>query len=267
MLLRRLALPLLLTACGPKDAGNTVGASDTSSSDSTGDGLSTTGGPSTGTDDDPTTAPGPVTTSGAESVPTTTADPDGTTSPTAATTLETSTTVPGTTTSGGDELPDPSLDDLVVFVLATEGGGVGLDGVARFEPDPALVCPDQPPPECPGGPELGAPKLLVDGVFAGPDAVVDGSRVAALFPFDQPDCALGCGGFDLSVLLLGGDGFAGTGSLPLDLPCSTETSKVWLAVDFGTVHGKGNDKFMTTLRIGDPCFNQSATRFISFIPE
>lgn len=276
MQLRLLALPLLLAACiPPKEPGESASASDAASthdaSDSAGDGQSETGGP----DEQPTT--GPVMTTSAtstdpdsgttlvESVTTSSAsDPEETTNPTTPTSVsDTSTTMPPETESDGEPVVD--LGTLQVHTLGAENGGGGLDGIKVFAADPNLPCPEDPPPQCPGAPSLGEPQLVVDGALAGPDAISLGSRVALLFPYDQPACALGCGRASLLFELGNGDGFAGENSLPLDLPCATADSDVWLAFDFGKVVNDFSHK--VELRLVDPCGAKSPTSGLTFTPQ
>lgn len=270
---RLLAIPLLLAACiPPKDGGDSVSAGEVAStdhaSDSAGEGQS-----ETGPVEEPTTGHGPATISTSaepgtsttivESVTTSSASDPETTDPTTPTSIsDTSTTFPPDTDVGGDPVVD--LDTLQVHTLAVENGGGGLDGVTVYPADLDIPCPEDPP-QCVGAPSLGEPLLVVDGAFADPDAVTPGSRVAVLFPYDQPSCVLGCGRISLLFELGNGDGFAGENPLPFDLPCATADSDVWLAFDFGEVANPVSHK--VELRLADPCGAKSPASGLTFTPQ
>lgn len=252
---RTLALLLLIPACVPKDPGDTgpseASASSGGATSTGGDSVSSAGSSSTGAPEAPTTeAPGATTTDASQETTnaTTAAEPD-TEGPPA-----------GTTTDG------PEVRKVQVLSLHAEPGPhSGLEGVALWESAAPPGCEDAPPASCAELPTLGTPELLVDGEFVGPDGVTLGSRVAVLFPFAQPTCELGCGGYTMTVLIgEGGDGVGGFGQLPVDLPCSTEASDVWLGLDFNVVTLP--EQYTAALVLKDRCGASTEERTVLFTP-
>jgi hypothetical protein len=145
-------------------------------------------------------------------------------------------TGPGAPTSGGPEtdsagqLPEPP-PSLVYVLLDLLDEPSGVAGVQRWQPGDQS-CFAEPTPICSDPPQLGAPRLLVDGVFGDPAAIPLGSAVAVLFPYSG--CDLACGNVVLTAEGHGEIAEAG-GRLPPDLPCSTAADGLWLAVDFGVL--------------------------------
>lgn len=252
---RYLALFMLMPACGPTkdpglepaDASSAGEASSSSAGDSTGSaGPSGSGidptAPTTGTTDASTSGePGSMT--AAPTVTGATGDDE-----------------PPQTTGG----PDPGA--LRVLVLHGEPGPhPGVEGVALWQSGMPEACEEPPPASCKEVPTVGEPQLLVDGELQGADAVKFGSRVAVLFPFAHAACELGCGGWTMTFLIgAGGDGGKMFGEFPIDIPCSTEESDVWLAVDFNEVSLL--EPYSAELAITDRCGASSPAQKLEFTP-
>ena len=135
-------------------------------------------------------------------------------------------------TSGATtEAPEAVAPAQVVVLLGLLAEPSGVAEIDPFEPQ-SMWCGAGPTPICADPPQLGPPRLLVDGLFAGPGAVEVGSRVAVLYPYTG--CDVACGNFVVTA-----EGHfelaEGEGQLPPDLPCSTAADDVWLAVDFGVI--------------------------------
>jgi hypothetical protein len=161
----------------------------------------------------------------------------------------------------------PPPASLQVLPLHAEPGmQSALDGIAQWQSGEPDGCDAAPPVECGELPAIGAPQLLVDGELAGADAVPLYSSVAALFPFAHPACELGCADLSLTVLIGdGGDGGQMIGSLPVDLPCSTADSDVWLAVDFNRVALP--EHYTAQLKLTDRCGASVESPAVVFVPE
>jgi hypothetical protein len=161
--------------------------------------------------------------------------------------------------------PLPALTQ--VFPLHMEQGPhSGLEGIALWQSGMPDGCEAPPPASCTDLPELGEPLLLVDGLVQDADAVQLSSRVAVLFPFAHPACEMGCGKISFTVQLgedgVGGDGLGG---LPVDLPCSTEASDVWIGIDFNVVTLK--DQYTAKLALTDRCGATTEAQELVFTPK
>ncbi|MDC0715313.1 hypothetical protein [Nannocystis bainbridge] len=220
-MLRRLVLcsPFLF-ACAPKLPSETDGE-PTSTSD--GDGATSTSGPAP-TSESTTSTSGPAPTTGITTEPASTTD----------------------ASSGTTGAPEAELRIFPVELRPSQASG--LDGLEWWKPDPSAEWCDPEP--CRGVPTLGEPRWLVDGAFAEPEAIVIGSRVAVLVPYQHPGCALACG-MQTTEVTDEIEGGGGIGNLPADLPCGTAASGVWLALDFGLIVRGGMHR--AALRIEDRC--------------
>lgn len=255
---RHIALVFILMACGPIKLPGDSGGPDEGSSG--GGGSESSGGGSAGSDGSSGGDSAASTGTGSEA--STTGETGGTSTMTMPPTVTGDTDDPPGETSGG---PQPGLVQ-VLTLHAEPGEQSGLEGIALWQSGMPDGCDDPPPVACGELPVLGVPKLLVDGEFAGADAVPLQSSVAALFPFEHPGCALGCAEFTLTVLIGdGGDGVQLLGSLPVDLPCSTTASDVWLAVDFNRV---GLPQHYTAqLKLTDRCGAFAESPEVLFVPQ
>jgi hypothetical protein len=237
--------PWILTvalACGP-DKADDIGALSSSSGDPT-----TTGAAASTT---PTTTGETSTTAGA----TTTAESSTTG---ATTTGEPSTATGETSTTTGEALP------LTAFALATiYGRPSALEGIPGWPFDPAATCPNPPDAPCGTPPVLGEPTFLINGVVATPDSIALGDRVAVLFPYGDAACDVRCG-FYSAFAEDDVEGTGGGGNPPSDLPCSTDDSNFWLALDFGEIERPGEHRGFA--RLEDTCGAMSEPRQISFVP-
>mgnify|MGYP003594850206 CR=1 FL=1 len=167
-------------------------------------------------------------------------------------------------TSAAPEEPLP--DGLQVLVLHAEPGAhSGFEAVPLWESGTMQSCQDAPPVSCAEAPVLGAPKLLVDGAVVGPEAVPAGARVGVIFPYAHPECALGCGDYEATVLIGdGGDGVGAIGLFSVDLPCSTEEGFVWLGVDFNVVAAQ---PYSAELVVTDRCGKTSEPQKVAFVGQ
>lgn len=179
-------------------------------------------------------------------------------------------TEPTTATSGSGEPPEdsggPRPASLKVLPLHLESGPQSaLEGIALWESAaPPDGCDDPPPAECGELPTLGTPQLLVDGEFT--DAVELSDSVAVLFPFAHPACQLGCADFTLTMLIgEGGDGGQMIGALPVDVPCSTADSDVWIGLDFNRVTLP--QPYTARLQLTDRCGASTESAELVFTPQ
>jgi hypothetical protein len=176
-------------------------------------------------------------------------------------------TITGNATVTGDvstsAAPEPLPDGLQVLVLHAEPGPhSGFEGVPLWQSGDGQSCQDAPPVDCAAAPVIGAPKLLANGAVVGPDAVQAGSRVGVIFPYAHPECALGCGDYEATVLIGdGGDGVGAIGLFSVDLPCSTEEGSVWLGVDFNVVAAQ---PYSAELVVTDRCGKTSEPQKVAF---
>lgn len=253
-----LCLPLL--ACGPKvlaggsDSDDDSGATAQSTSDGSPTGStanvgdSTTGSqPEPGTVSATTTGAEPGTASATTSVPDTTSTSEG-----SATDF----------TTGVFPPPDGVTMVIPMYVRPGLGQPSGLEGLPVWPGgDPNLSCEDQPPPVCNDAPVLGEPVILVNGGIATVDDITLGSRVGVLVAFEHPDCAIGCGS-QIANVFDEIEGGGGSGSLPVEFPCSTESTGIWAALDFGEIVRSG--KHEASLRLTDACGNESEYKKVEF---
>ena len=175
-----------------------------------------------------------------------------------------SATVTGDASTG--EATGEPLPPLQVLVLHAEPGPhSGFDGVPLWQWDKGQSCQDAPPVDCAAAPEIGAPKLLANGAVVGPEAVLGGSRVGVIFPYAHPECALGCGHYEATVLIGdGGDGGGAIGLFCVDLPCSTEEGSVWLGVDFNVIAAQ---PYSVELVVTDRCGKTSEPQKVAFVGQ
>lgn len=163
----------------------------------------------------------------------------------------------GPASGPGDDTSTPAPTVYVLFGLIADDSAVAE--VEPWQTDDEFGCISAPTPTCNEPPDLGAPKLLVDGMFAGPNAVEIGSHVAVLFPY--AGCDLACGGFVAHAE--GHFEFAeGHGELPADLPCSTADDNVWLTFDFGVIDS-GSPRSVD-LTVTDACSATAGPQSIKF---
>ena len=252
--------PWLLTvalACGPDKSDDTEAPGLSSSSgEATPPGASTTTGAPPTTDTPATTGASPTT--GAPSP--TTGEPSPTTGEPSTTTDEPSTTTgePATTTTTGGGPP------LTAFALATIfGRPSALEGVPHWPFDPEATCPNPPDFPCDTPPVLGEPTFLINGVVGAPDSIALGDRVAVLFAYSDAACDVRCGFYN-AFAEDNVEGTGGGGNPPSDLPCSTDDSNFWLALDFGEIERPGEHRGFA--RIEDTCGGMSEGHQISFVP-
>jgi len=182
---------------------------------------------------------------------------------------------PGTSSSGAIETTDagsssggdtdgPEFAAYEVMSLAEEEPN-GLTGVNQWYTDIGVNCFDfVPPAECGAPPSLGEPMVLVDGLFADPASITVGSRVAVVFPYDDPECNLRCGSLIRAMEVVDGGSSNGVGWIPIDLPCSTAIGGVWLAFDFGVINT--TTEHSTTVYLQDACETATPEVKFSFTP-
>lgn len=216
----------VLSACGPEKGGSSTGSGSSSGDDGTGV--------------EPTSAP-----TGGEL---------GSTGALGSSGELGSTGEAGSTSETGDSLS--------VYPVATiVGRPSALEGVPRWPFDPQAQCVVSPESPCGVMPALGAAKFLINGVFAEPETIAIGSHVAALFAFEHAGCGLACGstfaGVDDGV-----EGEGSGGSNPADLPCSTQASGLWLALDFGEIQRAG--LHTGQVRMIDVCETPTELREVAF---
>ena len=226
----QLRVVVMIVACGPDKSGAEAGAPVLSESSSeTGGGVGSTGGASTM--DAPTGGVG-------------------------MTGMMEST---GMIESTGGPAP------MTAMAMATIGGRPSaLEGVGQWPADPEMLCPNPPNAMCGTPPVLGEPMFFIDGEFAAPGGIALGKRVAVLFAYGDAACDVECGG-QTAFVEDGIEGAAGGGSPQNDMPCATEASNFWLALDFGEIQRLG--EHTGGLRLSDSCGAESVQRLVSFFPQ
>lgn len=199
--------------------------------------------------------------------PTVTGDGDDTTTTEAPMMTTNATTAAERETEGQATTGAPDPGGIQVLPLHGEPGPQsGLEGVALWQTGMPGGCEEPPPASCAALPTLGAPQIMVDGGFPGVDGVSLGSSVVVLFPFAHPACELGCGEFDFTFLIGdGGDGANGFAEIPVDLPCSTEDSGVWLGIDFNRVTLP--QQYTAALGLTDRCGATTEVQKLVFTPK
>lgn len=233
----------LALACGPDKSGDDVDAPGLSSSSSGSD-------PAPGTTGAPTTSDtSPGTTTGEPSTSTTTGE-----TPTSTTTGE-----PSTTATTGETPPRTALALATIY-----GRPSALESVPGWPFDPAASCPNPPDAPCGTPPTLGEPTFLIDGEPGSPEAIALGDRVAVLFPYGDAACDVRCGSYN-AYAEDDVEGEATGGNPPADLPCSTDDTNFWLALDFGEIQRPGEHRGF--VRLEDSCGAPSQPRQVTFVPQ
>lgn len=200
-------------------------------------------------------------------------DPDGASDPDPSTTADETGDETGDQTgdvlptTGDPPAPDPTTDgppppSAVYVLFGLLGQPSAVAEVEQWQPEEGASCFAEPTPTCDQPPDLGPPKLLVDGALAGPESVVLGSRVAVLFPY--AGCDLACGQF--TVIASGHPEIGeGGGELPPGLPCSTAGAGLWLAVDFGPIDTHAPRS--VELTVTDACSATAGPRKLTFAAQ
>jgi len=148
--------------------------------------------------------------------------------------------------SGTDEPPPPGEppEGITVWSVGLWSCGDGASafaGLPQFTPGPwdEVVCEE--PVDCTNNwaVEFGEPLFLLNGMLMDPEWMRVGDRVGILIPFADPDCNLDCGEEYCMDECPGGWGGGGGGWTGIGLPCSTESSGVWMGIDLMTLTTPG----------------------------
>jgi hypothetical protein len=148
----------------------------------------------------------------------------------------------------GTDQPDPPPGEppegITVWSMGLWSCGEGASafaGLPQFTPLgwDEVVCEE--PVDCTNNRtvEFGEPLFLVNGMLLDIEWVRVGDTVGVLIPFADPDCNLDCGEENCMDECPGDWGGGGGGWTGIDLPCSTESSGVWIGLDLMTLRTPG----------------------------